>query len=111
MAMPIRNFFIGLLHHVREKKSGTLVEKVAASRTRTLLPGIAGTAILIWMLAPISIHATIPISAAEANRIRRCIWKNECGGIISVLTSWNAVASFASLGFGHSTSYPRAKRG
>ena len=96
---------------MREKKSGTLVEKVAASRTRTLLPGIAGTPILIWMLAPISIHATIPISAAEANRIGRRIWKNECGGTISGLTSWNAGENFASLGIGHFIWYPRGQRG
>ena len=94
-----------------EKKSGTLVEKVAPSSTRTVTPGIAGAAILIWMLGQISIGATIPISAAEADRIGRRIWKNECGGTVSGLTSWNAGENFASLGIGHFIWYPRGQRG
>src|SRR5438132_7771252 len=109
--MPIRSFFIGLLRHVSEKKSGTLVEKVAASRTRAVVPGIACTAVLIWMLGQTSIGAAIPISAAEANRIGRRIWKNECGGTISGLTSWNAGENFASLGIGHFIWYPKGRRG
>ena len=109
--MPMRSFFIGLLRHVSEKKSGTLVEKVAASRTRAVVPGIACTAVLIWMLGQTSIGAAIPISAAEANRIGRRIWKNECGGTISGLTSWNAGENFASLGIGHFIWYPRGQRG
>jgi hypothetical protein len=97
---------------VGEKKSGTLVEKVAASSRRTVVPGIARTAIVIWtMLGQISIGATIPISAAEANRIGRRIWKNECGGTVSGLTSWNAGENFASLGIGHFIWYPRGQRG
>jgi len=96
---------------VNEKKFGTLVEKVAASSARTVVPGIAGATILIWMLGQISIGATIPISAAEANRIGRRIWKNECSGTVSGLTSWNAGENFASLGIGHFIWYPRGQRG
>ena len=63
------------------------------------------------MLGQTSIGAAIPISAAEANRIGRRIWKNECGGTISGLTSWNAGENFASLGIGHFIWYPRGQRG
>ena len=96
---------------MNEKKFGTLVEKVAASRTRRVVPGIACTAILIWVLGQTSIGAAIPISAAEASRIGRRIWKNECGGTVSGLTSWNAGENFASLGIGHFIWYPRGQRG
>src|SRR5438477_12744883 len=109
--MPIRSFFIGLLRHVGEKKFGTLVEKVAASSIRTVVPGIAGAAILTGTLGQSSIGATIPISATEANRIGRRIWINECGGTVSGLTSWNAGENFASLGIGHFILYPRGQRG
>ena len=94
-----------------EKKFGTLVEKVAASSIRTVVPGIAGAAILTGTLGQISIGATIPISATEANRIGRRIWINECGGTVSGLTSWNAGENFASLGIGHFIWYPRGQRG
>ena len=63
------------------------------------------------MLGQTSIGAAIPISAAEANRIGRRIWKNECGGTISGLTSWNAGENFASLGIGHFIWYSRGQRG
>src|SRR5207248_1951620 len=109
--MPRRSFFIGLLRHLREKKSGTLVEKVAASSTRTFIRRIAFTATLSWMLGEISIGTTIPISATDAKRIGRRIWENECGGTVSGLTSWNAGENFASLGIGHFIWYPRGQRG
>jgi len=63
------------------------------------------------MLGQISIGTTIPISATEANRIGRRIWKNECGGTVSGLTSWNTGENFASLGIGHFIWYPRGQRG
>jgi len=63
------------------------------------------------VLGQTSIGAAIPISAAEASRIGRRIWKNECGGTVSGLTSWNAGENFASLGIGHFIWYPRGQRG
>ena len=55
--------------------------------------------------------AKIRISAAEAERIGKQIWKNECGGTVSGLTTWNAGEYFASLGIGHFIWYHAGKRG
>lgn len=53
----------------------------------------------------------ITLSQAEATRIGRRIWQNECNGTVSGLTSWNAGEDFASLGIGHFIWYPAGKRG
>jgi hypothetical protein len=55
--------------------------------------------------------SSINLSDAEAMRIGRRVWKNECGGSISGLTSWNAGENFASLGIGHFIWYPQGARG
>ena len=43
--------------------------------------------------------------------IGRKIWKNECGGTVAGLTSWNEGENFASLGIGHFIWYPAGVRG
>jgi hypothetical protein len=53
----------------------------------------------------------VPLSNADAMRIGRKIWQNECGGTISGLTSWNDGENFASLGIGHFIWYPRGVHG
>jgi len=53
----------------------------------------------------------VNLSRAEAMRIGRKIWQNECGGTVAGLTSWNAGENFASLGIGHFIWYPRGVRG
>lgn len=53
----------------------------------------------------------IKISAAEADRIGRRIWRNECAGTRDGLTSWNKGEDFASLGIGHFIWYPAGRRG
>jgi hypothetical protein len=53
----------------------------------------------------------IGLSDAEALRIGKKIWQNECNGTVAGLTSWNAGEDFASLGIGHFIWYPRGKRG
>jgi hypothetical protein len=55
--------------------------------------------------------APIHISDADALRIGRRIWQNECNGTISGLTSWNSGEDFASLGIGHFIWYPKGVRG
>ena len=45
--------------------------------------------------------AKIRISPTEAKQIGAQIWKNECGGTVAGLTSWNRGEDFASLGIGH----------
>jgi hypothetical protein len=57
-------------------------------------------------------HAeTIELSRAEALRIGKKIWQNECAGTIIGLTSWNTGENFASLGIGHFIWYPKGVRG
>lgn len=51
------------------------------------------------------------LTAGQVARIGERIWKNECGGTVSGLTSWNAGEDFASLGIGHFIWYPRGKEG
>jgi hypothetical protein len=56
-------------------------------------------------------QAAVSLSHQEAMRIGRKIWQNECGGMVSGLTSWNAGENFASLGIGHFIWYPVSVRG
>src|SRR5438270_1544187 len=86
-------------------KSGTLEKKVDASSRQVAVT------LTIIMLANVSLHAAIDISSADAQRIGKRIWQNECGGTISGLTSWNVGEDFASLGIGHFIWYPKGQRG
>src|SRR3984893_819546 len=62
-------------------------------------------------LVPTSVPAAIALSQAEALRIGKKVWQNECNGTISGLTSWNTGENFASLGIGHFIWYPKGQRG
>jgi hypothetical protein len=53
----------------------------------------------------------IALSHAEALRIGKKVWQNECNGTIAGLTSWNEGENFASLGIGHFIWYPKGQRG
>ena len=53
----------------------------------------------------------INLSRAEAMRIGKKIWQNECKGTVAGLTSWNTGENFASLGIGHFIWYPKGVRG
>ena len=55
--------------------------------------------------------AAVQLSRAEAMRIGKKIWQNECAGTIAGLTSWNTGENFASLGIGHFIWYPKGVRG
>ncbi len=54
---------------------------------------------------------TIKLSDAQALEIGKLIWKNECAGTISGLTSWNKGEEFPSLGIAHFIWYPAGRRG
>src|SRR5437764_9867883 len=104
--MQIRRFFIKWKRQKRrEMKSGTLEKKVNASSCQLAV------SLTIIMLANSFLHAAIDISSADAQRIGKRIWQNECGGTISGLTSWNVGENFASLGIGHFIWYPKGQRG
>src|SRR5438105_12250895 len=60
---------------------------------------------------PAQALAVIALSHAEALRIGKKIWLNECNGTVAGLTAWNEGEDFASLGIGHFIWYPKGKRG
>jgi hypothetical protein len=70
---------------------------------------VLAVALLFSTALPAS--AAINLSPAEASRIGRKIWQNECNGTVAGLTSWNAGEDFASLGIGHFIWYPEGKGG
>src|ERR1700730_13864993 len=73
---------------------------------------LCGT-ILTVLLATSFVHnalSAIALSHAEALRIGKKIWQNECNGTVSGLTSWNQGEDFASLGIGHFIWYPKGRR-
>jgi hypothetical protein len=75
--------------------------------------GRLGLCLLVTLLlvtGPIAI-AALSLSRADALRIGKKIWQNECNGTVAGLTSWNAGEDFASLGIGHFIWYPPGKRG
>lgn len=53
----------------------------------------------------------IQLPPQDAAAIGRKIWKNECGGTVAGLTSWNTGEDFASLGIGHFNWYVPGRRG
>lgn len=56
-------------------------------------------------------YSPIFISSPDAEKIARKIWRNECGGTVTGLTTWNQGEDFASLGIGHFIWYPKNKMG
>src|SRR6202030_1048451 len=68
-------------------------------------------AYLAYLNASAQTHPPINLSNAEALRIGRKIWQNECHGSIAGLTSWNQGENFASLGIGHFIWYPAGMPG
>ena len=94
----------------------TLMDKCRSSRKQPhwlfrrhdLLPPL----LISWTIAlwpPPS--SAITLSHADAQRIGKKIWQNECNGTISGLTAWNQGEDFASLGIGHFIWYPKGRRG
>jgi len=67
--------------------------------------------LLALFLASISHASTVNLTDAQALEIGRRIWKNECAGTVSGLTSWNKGEEFPSLGIAHFIWYPEGKRG
>lgn len=66
--------------------------------------------LLILSLAGCALRAA-PISDKQTMEIGRRIWKNECAGTVSGLTSWNKDEEFPSLGIAHFIWYPAGVRG
>ncbi|HEX8280465.1 MAG TPA: hypothetical protein VF551_03735 [Chthoniobacterales bacterium] len=71
----------------------------------------AAAALFLGLLLAGGAAEAITLSRADALRIGKKIWQNECGGTVSGLTSWNSGENFASLGIGHFIWYPKGVRG
>ena len=69
------------------------------------------TAVALAIWAATASAGAVELSRADAVRIGRRIWQNECAGTIAGLTSWNTGENFASLGIGHFIWYPKGVRG
>lgn len=67
--------------------------------------------LLLGFSVGVAVAQTVQLSDAQAQAIGRRIWKNECAGTVTGLTSWNRGEDFASLGIGHFIWYPAGKRG
>lgn len=79
---------------------GASFPRVSAGRLAAVLLLMAGAAAVAQ-----------EISDAEALRIGRRIWQNECAGTRDGLTAWNKGEDFASLGIAHFIWYPAGRRG
>jgi hypothetical protein len=88
------------------------MDKHHPSRTRSRwFLRLSFLAAMLCSFLPIWALPAINLSDAEALRIGKKIWQNECNGTVAGLTSWNAGEDFASLGIGHFIWYPKGKRG
>jgi len=57
-----------------------------------------------------SARSRLRLSDKDAATIGSKVWKNECGGRVDGLTSWNVGEGFPSLGIGHFIWYPENAR-
>ncbi len=72
---------------------------------------VAAFFVAVFLATGICRAQSLEVSSAQADAAGRKLWKNECGGTVSGLTSWNAGEDFASLGIGHYIWYPAGQRG
>ncbi len=86
----------------------TLVEKLLPSR---FLGAVAAALAVALFCSASPLLYAIELSRADALRIGKKIWQNECAGTVAGLTSWNSGENFASLGIGHFIWYPKGVRG
>jgi hypothetical protein len=63
-----------------------------------------------WLVFTPAAHAA-GLSTTQKNAIGQKIWKNECAGSVSGLTTWNDGEEFPSLGIGHFIWYPVGFKG
>jgi len=87
------------------------VEKQPSSTHLNRLRLAAVSLLWLGLVAIASAAPPVHISDADARRIGKRIWQNECNGTVAGLTSWNAGENFASLGIGHFIWYPQGMRG
>jgi hypothetical protein len=74
----------------------------------TVFTAVFFSLVFVGTAAPLT---RVNLSEKEAAEIGRKVWRNECGGTIEGLTSWNSAENFASLGIGHFIWYPKSVAG
>jgi hypothetical protein len=99
--------------HRGAAEGSTLKRKFGASRWRNAAKRVAAATVVAasFVVNEWAQAQAVNLSHAEALRIGKKIWQNECGGTVSGLTSWNVGENFASLGIGHFIWYPQGARG
>ena len=65
----------------------------------------------IFVAPPAAPAFAVAIPPRQVLQLGRRIWRNECRGTYSGLTSWNRGEEFASLGIGHFIWYPEGRQG
>jgi hypothetical protein len=90
---------------VREDMRAGVVGKKYLLHMRRIL------ALVLLFSAVTAFAEGVSLSDAQALAIGKRIWKNECAGTVSGLTSWNKGEDFASLGIGHFIWYPTSQGG
>lgn len=66
--------------------------------------------VVLSVCIPFFVEGKITITQEKADQVGLLIWKNECGGKVEGLTSWNKGEEFASMGIGHFIWYPKEKK-
>jgi len=92
----------------------TLVDKRRASRRSRRLLVVRQDClclVAILCLCAAAVSSALTLSEADAQRIGKRVWQNECNGTVAGLTSWNEGENFASLGIGHFIWYPKGVHG
>ncbi len=74
---------------------------------RTVTAAEPGDSDSLPVVSPAPLLVTVNLSENEATAIGNKVWRNECGGRIDGLTSWNVGEDFPSLGIGHFIWYPQ----
>ena len=80
---------------------------------RDILPHMKWVFLLLTVLVSTSTMkaSSVRLTDQQALEIGKRIWKNECAGTVSGLTSWNKGEEFPSLGIAHFIWYPADRRG
>ncbi len=96
------------------KKFATVKDRryngLSCQRMKTLFRPLL-VALILGSRVATAAPPSVRLSDKEAGDIGRKVWRNECGGTVEGLTSWNAGENFASLGIGHFIWYPKGAAG
>jgi hypothetical protein len=90
------------------------MRKSAAARifqNRTLALAFLLSLNALSFAPPTLAETHLNLSEKESAEVGHKIWRNECGGTVAGLTSWNAGEEFPSLGIGHFIWYPQGTKG